>query len=255
CSQVSLNWTEPATSQTLITGLVPSGVTFQLDRPLTGSKSTTWDLNIEAGTAFISAISNSEPSNSRSNLGPILGAVFGVLALLGALGVWIALRRRRRKWVVPQLTKEVDLDVRNAHSKPQFDRGHSSTSPHPEGAVILPFILPYSDSHQQENTPLNPPRKRPIRDILGDTADTSDSSQVYMAGTSASQSTPGFRSDTDDEPMFIRHEDAGAIIPHRTREVIELPPGYHELPRRLPPTPTHQQEGPRPTPPQKLAGE
>ncbi|EUC62404.1 alphaherpesvirus glycoprotein E domain protein, putative [Rhizoctonia solani AG-3 Rhs1AP] len=312
CSQVSMNWTEPATSRTRIAGLVPNGVAFQLDAPLTDSKSTTWDLNIEAGTAFVliyndgsgnglassllqslggsntkclasgaypsatasqtgvaqvtvtgtpvpsntaSSIPTSEPnnSNSRSKLGPILGAVFGALALFSALGlgVWITLRKRRRKRVVPQALElaKGDFDAANTRSNPQSDRNHSSTSPyHPQGAVILPFVLPYNGSHRQEDAP----RKRPIR---RETVDSSDSSQVYMTGTSVSQSTPGFRGDADDEPMIIRHEDAGIIVPSRTREVIELPPGYDQLHHPLPSTQIPQQEDLQPTPSQKLTGE
>ncbi|CUA67016.1 hypothetical protein RSOLAG22IIIB_02932 [Rhizoctonia solani] len=299
CSQVSLNWTEPATSQTRIAGLVPNGVAFQLDPPLTGSKSTTWDLNIEAGTNFVliyndgsgngltspllqslggsntkclasgaypsatapqtrltqvtvtgtpisSSTTSSTPSlesnnnNTRSNLGPILGAVFGALALLCAigLGVWVALRKRRRKRVVsqvPGLTKS-EFDAENTRTT-----HYSASTYHPENTVILPFILPQNGSHQQGNTPPNPSRKRPIRNTTGETVDSSDSSQVYMTGTSVSQFTPGLHGEAD-EPMIIRHEDAGAIIPPRIREVIELPPGYDQVPPSLPPIPTPQQE-------------
>ncbi|QRV98033.1 alphaherpesvirus glycoprotein E domain protein [Ceratobasidium sp. AG-Ba] len=53
CSVVTMNWTEPATSSTLITGLVPNGIAFQLDPPVRNSKSTTWNLNIREGTAFV----------------------------------------------------------------------------------------------------------------------------------------------------------------------------------------------------------
>ncbi|CAE7097273.1 unnamed protein product [Rhizoctonia solani] len=309
CSQVNMNWTEAATSETRITGLIPNGVSFQLDPPLIASKSTTWDLNIEAGTTFVlsyhdgpnslstpllksldgpntqcfasgvypsatltqtgadlvtstsipsgtatpTPISESGSSN-RSNLGPILGAVLGALALLGAIGVgvWIALRRRRRKRMVPQnpeFAKEVDLHSGNVQPGSQPGRNHPN-SRHPESAAVLPFVLPYSGSYQQDNTS----RKHPIRDISGDTVGTSDSSHVYMTGTSVSQSIPAPRSDFDEEPMIIRHEDGGAIPPPRTREVIELPPGYDQLPRPLPPTPMHQQERPRPLPSQKSAG-
>ncbi|KAL5638344.1 hypothetical protein ACGC1H_005129 [Rhizoctonia solani] len=217
CSSVSMNWTEPATSGTRIAGLVPNGVAFQLDAPLAGSRSTTWDLNIEAGTAFVliyndgsgngmtssllqsfggsntkclasgaypsatasqtgvaqvtatgtpvpsrtaSSIPTSEPnnSNSRSNLGPILGAVFGALAFFSALGlgVCIALRKRRRKRVVPQAMElaKGDFDATNTQSNPQSDRNLSSSSPyHPQGAHILPFVLPYNASHQQGSFP------------------------------------------------------------------------------------------------------
>ncbi|KAG9087609.1 hypothetical protein FRC06_002457 [Ceratobasidium sp. 370] len=53
CSVVSMNWTEPATSSTRVTGLVPNGVAFRLDPPVANSRSTTWDLNIPGGTAFV----------------------------------------------------------------------------------------------------------------------------------------------------------------------------------------------------------
>ncbi|KAG8688191.1 hypothetical protein FRC08_011554 [Ceratobasidium sp. 394] len=53
CSVVSMNWTEPATNATRVAGLVPNGVAFGLDLPVANSKSTTWDLNIPGGTAFV----------------------------------------------------------------------------------------------------------------------------------------------------------------------------------------------------------
>jgi hypothetical protein len=74
CSVLSMNWSEPATSSTLVTGLIPNGVAFQLDvriknpflltysyfgsvsssqPPAANSKSTTWNMNIPAGTAFV----------------------------------------------------------------------------------------------------------------------------------------------------------------------------------------------------------
>lgn len=46
----------------------------------------------------------------------------------------------------------------------------------------------------------------------------------------------------DDEPMVIRHEDGGAVPLQRVREIIELPPGYDQLPP--PPPQTQQQERP-----------
>ncbi|CAE6458041.1 unnamed protein product [Rhizoctonia solani] len=316
CSIVSMNWTEPATSQTRITGLVPSGVAFQLDPPLTGSKSTTWDLNLEAGTAFVliyndgagnamtspllqsrnssvtgclasgsypsatasqtgvtqatltsasissntvvpsaSSISNPVNSNSRSNLGPILGAVFGTLALLGALGLvtWTILRRRRRKRATyEEPTKEVQLGGENAQQSHRFDRNDRANGPrHPEGAAILPFVLPYNGSRQDTFTS-DPPRKRAPQEVPRELTDASESFQVYRTDTSASQSTPELRSDVDDEPMFIQHEDAGTIIPPRSREVIELPPGYYQLPRSQP-APAPRAVRPLPEPSQKLA--
>ncbi|KAG8690271.1 hypothetical protein FRC11_012769, partial [Ceratobasidium sp. 423] len=182
------------------------------------------------------------------------GAVFGALALLGALGlgVCIALRRRRRRRVAPRIperAKEVNFDAENVQPIQQYGRGYSTGPHHPEDAIILPFILP-SNTSQQENARLNPPRKRP-HETSGGTVDTSDLSQVYGTGTSTNQSTLGFRSDPDDEPMIIRHEDAGAIIPARTREVIELPPGYDQLPRPLPPIQAPQEARPQPMPSQK----
>ncbi|KAF8678725.1 hypothetical protein RHS04_05077, partial [Rhizoctonia solani] len=297
CSVVSMNWTEPATSQTRIAGLVPSGVAFQLDPPLTGSKSTTWDLNLEAGTAFVliysdgsgnnmtsqllqsldstttgclasgsypsatapqtgvaeatatssttalptgSSISESGSGNSRSNLGPILGAVFGTLALLGVLGlgVWAILRRRRRKRVTHQeLAEGVDLDRKNTRENHGLDENHQNNGPRrPGSAAILPFVLPYNGAHQGASAS-DHSRKRAPQVVSRETADTRDSFHIYGTDTSASESVPGARSDVDDDPMFIQHEDAGTLIPPRTREVIELPPGYDQLPRPPPPPP------------------
>ncbi|KAG8722978.1 hypothetical protein FRC09_005268 [Ceratobasidium sp. 395] len=48
-----MNWTQPATSTTKITGLVPNGIPFRLDAPTVNTKSTTWNLNIPGGTAFV----------------------------------------------------------------------------------------------------------------------------------------------------------------------------------------------------------
>ncbi|KAJ1306047.1 hypothetical protein OPQ81_010760 [Rhizoctonia solani] len=317
CSVVNINWTQPATSQTRIAGLVPNGVAFQLDPPLVGTKSTTWDLNIEAGTAFVLIYNNgsgnaiasqllrslsssntdclasgaypsatasqsgvsqgtvmSTPTqstsatstpvsgsnnNKHSNLGPILGAVLGALALLAALGfgIWFARRRYRRRVVpqTPESAKEVDLGAENARPSHQVHR-HPGTSPqHPGGATILPFILPYNGSHQQENSPSSPTRKRPTRDTPREMVDPSDSSHIYMTGTSASESNPEIQGHVDDEPMIIRHEDAGVIIsPPQPREIIELPPGYDQLPRRLPRVPPPEQGRSQPMSPQKSSG-
>ncbi|CCO30210.1 hypothetical protein BN14_04234 [Rhizoctonia solani AG-1 IB] len=93
------------------------------------------------------------------------------------------------------------------------------------------------------------PRKRATQEAPREITDASDSSHVYGTDTSASQSIPGARSDIDDEPMFIQHEDAGAIFPPQPREVIELPPGYDQLPRP-PPARAPQQVRPLPVPSQ-----
>ncbi|KAG8791734.1 hypothetical protein FRC12_008266 [Ceratobasidium sp. 428] len=53
CSVVTMNWTQPATSTTRITGLVPNGIPFRLNAPTVNTKSTTWNLNIPGGTAFV----------------------------------------------------------------------------------------------------------------------------------------------------------------------------------------------------------
>jgi hypothetical protein len=81
----------------------------------------------------------------------------------------------------------------------------------------------------------HPAARSPSSDALS----ISDSSHAYGTGTSASQSNappiPGLRGDVDDdEPVIFRHEDGGAMPLPRIREVIELPPGYDQLPPRAP---------------------
>ena len=303
CSIVNMNWTEPTTSETRIAGLVPNGMPFQLDAPVLNSRSTTWNLNIPAGTAFVliytggsgsgltsplllsvggsnaqclasgvypsatasqigvaeatsTTSSTSAPqstnqspdqdTNTGPNLGVILGVVFGVLTLLLALGIalFLYMRRRRQQALVqpPVITKEINPGTEVA----QLEGAYASVAPsyHTNGAV-LPFVLPSGSASQQDD--LSPPRgytsgKHTARARLSrDTANASDDSYTHgtTLTTDASTMPPGTSSvqGDSDEPMFIRHQDAGAVPLPRAREVIELPPGYHQLPRRLPQPP------------------
>lgn len=310
CSVVSMNWTQPATSSTLITGLVPNGVAFQLDPPVVHTKSTTWNLNIPRGTAFVlmynpssgpgltssllnclanggsdtclssgaypsatatqtgvaqvtglltdSAIpgSTSSPSSgatgstrSATNLGAIIGATLGAVAFLSAaLVVAFCWFRRKRRFArvgteSPISGKEIDLDSNNGGLDISYGRNITRDRNLPEGAVILPFVLPGTSSIQE--TPSSSNRKEPFasrtrngatRRVSDDTFTTSESS----SGTPGTFTGGRNRSETDySEPVVIQHADGGSVpIQPRTREVIELPPNYNQLPRRLPQQPS-----------------
>ncbi|KAK7469041.1 hypothetical protein VKT23_003535 [Stygiomarasmius scandens] len=310
CSLVSMNWSEPSTAQTQIAGLVPNGVAFQLDPPLTNSKSTTWDLNIPAGTAFVliysdasgngnmtspllqslgdgsdssclssgahpsatasqigiaqvsvtatpstsgasvapSTTQDSESSKNRSKLGPILGAVFGVLAFLVALGLLlcIIMRRRKRPRVLRPFSQELSKGINLDAQETQLQLGSPSPSPRsPRGDTILPFVLPYAGSSQDNSSTSRRSDKRPPHSphSPSNPSNTSDSSHGYTNTTNTfgqPSSPPGLRSsrhvssetgqENENEPVIIRHEDGGAVTLPRVREVIELPPGYDQLP-------------------------
>lgn len=70
----------------------------------------------------------------------------------------------------------------------------------------------------------------------------SESSHMQSTGTSQSQAgappVPALptlaREPEDENPVFIQHQDGGSVPPPRAREIIELPPGYHQLPRPPP---------------------
>ncbi|KAF8608359.1 hypothetical protein BDV93DRAFT_519404 [Ceratobasidium sp. AG-I] len=321
CSVLSMNWTEPATSESRITGFVPNGVAFQLDRPTIGSKSTTWNLNIPSGTAFMlmyepssgsgltspllfsvgngsdqacmssgaypsatatqtglaqatlqpsssaalpSTTSNSEGNaHNTSNLGPILGATLGVLAFLSALGLLFCFcrRRRRQRRAAPQspgLAKEMNLNSNDVllDLRPGLD--HSSYHTRSPEGTVLPFVLPRPSHQEPSHATSKGSRQRTHATVQSRETLESESSHMHGTGTSQSSSSappvpmlPTFARREDDNPVFIQHEDGGSMPLPRAREVIELPPGYHQLP----PQPPTRQLRPLPQPQPQPRGE
>lgn len=90
----------------------------------------------------------------RPNLGAILGATLGSIALLAALVLVLcmAIRRRRRQRVVPQspeLAKEMNLNTENTQLGRILDGRDLASNPYRDGAVVLPFVLSSNASKQQ----------------------------------------------------------------------------------------------------------
>ncbi|KAG9121089.1 hypothetical protein FRC07_003096 [Ceratobasidium sp. 392] len=301
CSVVTMNWTQPAASSTRIAGLVPNGIAFKLNDPTENSKSTTWNLNIPGGTAFVLMYipptgpgltsrllvsdanggndaclgSGAYPSATASQtgvaqatgtalptspvkdaagsktpkLGPIIGATIGAVAFLCALlalGFFFYRRKHRFTRVRPGSPgsgKEMHLEADAGH--PDSPRSNNPTHYRnlPEGAVVLPFVLP-SVTSTQETQSSN--RKEPLPSSA--ISPTSRSTRTHRMsretltsaesshGAPAASSSRRDRSETEEnEPVFIQHADGGSMpLQPRVREVIELPPNYDQLPRRLP---------------------
>ncbi|KAG8741860.1 hypothetical protein FRC10_002321 [Ceratobasidium sp. 414] len=272
CSVLSMNWTEPATSSTRVTGLVPNGVAFQLDPPVANSKSTTWDLNIPGGTAFVLMYvtpsgpgltsqllvsqanggnnaclsSGAYPSATASQTG--IAQATGTLrasssatptgeAPVSSVAPGSSTRKHRFARVRPHSPdsgKEINLesDTRHLDDGPACHRGL------PEGAVLSPFELPRPTSTRETQPssnrkgPFLPRTRSTTTHRMSETLTSAESSQDAPATSSARRELPEAE---DSEPVYIQHADGGAVpIQPRPREVIELPPTYDQLPRPSP---------------------
>jgi len=195
-----------------------------------------------------------------SKLGPILGAVFGVLAFLVALGLLlcIIMRRRKRSRVLRPFSQELSKGINLDAQETQLQLG--SPSPRsPRGGTILPFVLPYAGSSQglyllilahsqlislfstDNSSTSRRSDKHPPHSPHSSSNPSNASESSYGTNTFGQPSSPpGLRSprhvssetgqENENEPVIIRHEDGGAVPLPRVREVIELPPGYDQLP-------------------------